>query len=118
RNSKCGALIARPFWICRCSAHSTPRRRRIESDQAKFCQLVDQLAGHGVAGKLARGEIRRRILLFEIAPALMRAFGARFDRNEPGFELDPPAPVFTLLERPDGRAGDDGVLMDPVERSA
>ena len=49
---------------------------------------------------------------------MVRAFGARVDADQFRLQLNPPAPVIALGKAGNGGPRHDGVLMDPIERSA
>ncbi len=91
--------------------------QKTDLNQSQPLELARQLPRQRIADILAVCHILWGIA-FQIAPALVGAFGAGVDADEFWLKLYQPASAIFLAEAVDDRARDDGVLVDPIERSA
>jgi len=87
-------------------------------DQPQLCQFAYEPWRQHVAVTFEAVQIGWRVLFIKIAPSLMCAARSGLDGNQTRLELDVPTSVVSLLKAKDRRSSDDGVLHDPVKRSA
>lgn len=96
-----------------------PDAHQKQSHQPHFHQFAQHLGRHFVASICIGGtEIRRHILVFQITPALMRAFGDRADGDQFGTQPDPGPPLPVIHEAEYRAAADERVVQYPIKRAA
>src|SRR5260370_1352845 len=86
----------RPWRAARSTAAS--RRRPEASEQAEPGELSHQRGRHHIAGNHIVAEIDWGIAVFEIAPALMRAFGSGMGQDQNRIDQDGGAAALGLAE--------------------
>src|SRR5690606_28363724 len=83
----------RPDALARSQSSLIRVNTRPGSGETELAEFANQPAREQVVRSLAFGKVRRRILLLQVAPSLMRAFGHRVHEPQLAFQPDRPASV-------------------------